>query len=422
MHIWRSPGVRRLTRCILRSLIAGSILLGLGTPSGRAQTPVTLPQTLTNGGASWDIVNTGGTTNGRPSGGACDNSPGLAVFDAALLAPAKVDAFDHGLSLWINDNIFVPAAGTITRSGQTLTAGPSPLNGLNVTVQYAALAGSPTLRMLARLQNTNPLALTATVSLVSNLGSDATTVVTATSSGDPVFTPDDRWVITADSVTAPGDPVVTHVLAGPGAPSVRPTAVSQTVFGCLAPPFTQGVRANYTVTVPAGATRYLLFYAQLGATPSGAAAAAATFNTTPPLGSDLVSELDAAVLRNVVNWDFSALGPPDTPATPTPTPTLTPLPTRTPTPAGLVLPLPVIPPPPPGAPLPLVGGPPPPGWLPLPPAPVSGRAAPAAGTPAEVPVIPEAESLGLLGLGLASLLAGWALRQRRPARSKEHER
>lgn len=411
MHTQISSGVRCgvLARCI--GLAAGGLLLVALAAPAVAQTPVALPQTLTNGGASWDIVNTGGTSNGRPTGGTCDNSPGLAVLDAQLLAPSKVDAFDYGLSLWVNDNIFVPGAGTLTRSGQTLSAGPSPLNGLNVMVQYAALAGSPTLRVLIGVQNPTTSPLTRTVSLVSNLGSDTTTVVTATSSGDTVFTTADRWVITADSATAPGDPVVTHVLAGPGTPAVPPAAVSQTVFGCIAPPFTQGVLASYSLTVPPGATRYLLFFAQLAATASAAATAAAAFDTTPAPGSDLVSGLDTAVLRNVVNWDYSALGPPDTPTTSTPVPTPT---------SGIALPPPAPPP------LPLAGGPlllPPPAPLPPPLAPVR-MAPPAPAAPpvaAEVPVIPEADSGLLLGLGLAGWLAAWALCARRPTHTEEHD-
>jgi hypothetical protein len=409
MHTRLSSGVRCGALAHGIGLAAGGLLLVALAAPAVAQTPVTLPQTLTNGGASWDIVNTGGTSNGRPTGGTCDNSPGLAVLDAQLLAPSKVDAFDYGLTLWVNDNIVVPGPGTLTRSGQTLSAGPSPLNGLNVTVQYAALAGSPTLRVLLGLQNPTSSPLTRTVSLVSNLGSDATTVVTATSSGDTTFTTADRWVITADSAAAPGDPVVTHVLAGPGSPTVPPAAVSQTVFGCLAPPFTQGVLASYSLTVPPGATRYLLVFAQLAATTSGAASAAAAFDTTPLPGNDLVSGLDAAVLRNVVNWDYSALGPPDTPTTPTPAPS--------PTSRGVLLP-------PAAPPLPLAGGPllvPPPAPLPPPPAPA--RMVPASAPPvaAEVPVIPEADSHWLLGLGLAASLAAWALRARRSTQTEEHD-
>ncbi|HLH26722.1 MAG TPA: hypothetical protein VK066_29715, partial [Chloroflexota bacterium] len=73
--------------------------------------------------------------------------------------------------------------------------------------------------------------------------------------------------------------------------------------------------------------------------------------------------------------------------------------------------LPVLPPPP----LEFIPPPPPPLLPPPPPAP-TGAAAPARGAFPEVPVIPEADSLGLLAAGLAGLgaVVGW--RGRRPRR------
>ncbi|HLH21414.1 MAG TPA: CHRD domain-containing protein [Chloroflexota bacterium] len=96
-----------------------------------------------------------------------------------------------------------------------------------------------------------------------------------------------------------------------------------------------------------------------------------------------------------------------TPATPT-TPATT-IPTATAMPAAVLLPnLGVVPPPP----LPFLPPPPPPLLPPPPPAP-TGPVAPARGAFPEVPVIPEAGSLGLLSSGLAALAGLLVLRRRR---------
>jgi hypothetical protein len=266
--------------------------------------PVSPSQTLTGGASSsWFIDNTGGTSNGLPSGGVCDTSPGLTIGDAS--APFGGDAFDRAGIIWINNAIFV-APAVVDLTGQTLTAGPVAMAGLNVTQQYHATPSTATLRNLVTLQNPTGGPITVTLTLTNNWGSDSGTIIRGTSSGDLVFDLTDRWEVTSDG--SDSDPVNTSVYFGPGAPAVTPSSVAPTVFDCANTP---GGLVNFTVTVPAGATRYLMFFHRLTDTTPNALADAPSFNTNPPAGSELLDGLTD--LANIVNWAFAA--------TPTPTPT-----------------------------------------------------------------------------------------------------
>jgi hypothetical protein len=307
----------------LGSLLPATLPTTLARPEAVA---VTLPQTISGGGPGgsvWTIDNTGGTSNGLPSGGSCNGSPGLTVVDGQLNGPPlRGDIFDNGSIIFVNNSIFVPPA-QVDLTGQTLTAGPVTQSGLGTTVQYFAAPSTATLRTLASFQNPTAAPITATISWVSNSGANGNTQIQGTSNGVNTFTTATRWLV-ADDVPPPvaqDDVASTYVLFGPGAPTVTPASVSQTVFVCSGP---EGFLANYSVTVPAGATRRLLFYNQMNVDGPTGVAAAAVFNTTPAAGSELVSGLTTTQLAEIVNWQFF---PPT--ATPTSTATRTNTPTST---------------------------------------------------------------------------------------------
>lgn len=445
-------------------------LLELWPAASVGAAPVTLPQTLSAGGVQWSVDNSGGTSSGQPGSGRCDSSPGLTVKDASL--QGLIDAFDNGLSVWVNGAIFTPGR-TVDVTGSTLTAGPQPVAGANVSVQYFA-SSSATLRTVASFENASASPLSLSVSWVTNFGSDADTTVRRTSSGGATPTAADRWLVTSDRSDPPKTLASAHVFGGPGPIGAPPQGVATTVFDCAG---TQGLLVGYTVNVPAGATRRLLFFNQVSTTSAGALAAASALATNPAPGSELLSGLAATQLGEIVNWSFAALSP--TPAviatvglSPTLSPTLAPtigsVPTATPLPLAVATPIstptvvglftasvtaptpvpilavppqpqPAIPPPveaPVGAPLPVpvaptaVPGAPfaPPAALPAAPLASVGDAVSASvssGSPfaapavpplpagvlqTEVPVVPEAEPLWLLAGGLAALLA-WRLRR-----------
>jgi hypothetical protein len=287
----------------LKALFCLGLVLLLVGPVAAA--PLLLPHTLTGSGATWEVTNSGGTNNGLPTG-TSDFSPGLTVNDTTLggVPPVgKDDAFDNGLTVWVNNAIFAlvePASADVT--GQVLTAGPRVMAGLNVTVEYRAIQTSPTLRTLVAFQNPTAGSITVDVKWVSNVGSDAATVVSGSSSGDTTFTVGDRWLVTNDSDPFTQDVVNTFVVGGPGNPASPRTAASLTAFSDGTG--NQGVTTAYSVTVPGGETRYLLFFNQINATVSAALAAAPTFDDNPLLTSDFMAGIVEAQLPMIVNWEF----------------------------------------------------------------------------------------------------------------------
>ena len=251
------------------------------------------------GGSRWFVGDMGGTSNGLPTGGICERSPGLAVMSATLGSQNR--AFDEGLTLWVDSKGFVAPLDS-THTGETFTAGPLTMSDLAVTVQYAAAAHSATLRTLASFTNPTAADITADVVVATNVGSDHTTGIRGTSTGGVDFTPAEHWVVTSDDPTTPVDVVNIHVVSGPNDPPLLPASVSTTVFGCIGP--TEGILAEFPVTVPAGQTRRLLFFNGLAPTNEQALMDAAAFDTNPAAGGDLLAGVAPSDLLQVVNWNF----------------------------------------------------------------------------------------------------------------------
>lgn len=299
-----------------RRIALGVAALGLTLLAGRLTAYAGAPPTneLNGGGARWVITNTAGTDNGLPVGGACDASPGFGVSDASLPTAEQGDALDFGVTIWVDNSIFA-APGDFTTLPQSISAGPVLMSGLNTSVQYYALPDAPLLRTLATFQNPTPADRTVTITLATNIGSDARSEIATTSSGDTALTIADRWAITDDtgeieetapakvgaSAVADGDPANTHVLFGPGAPRVTPATVTGTVFSCAG---TEGVLATFTLTVRTNETRRLMFFNGLHETSAAAIAAAPLFNTAPKLNSALLAGLSETELDQIVNWEI----------------------------------------------------------------------------------------------------------------------
>jgi hypothetical protein len=277
-------------------------------PRGGGEPPITLPTLVTTGpdGTNWFIDDTSGSPGAFA--GFCDGSPGLGIIDAG--SSDSGDAYDNGYPLWVNGAIFTVGT-TVDLTGTTLTAGPLGMSGLNVTRELFFSPTRQVMRVLDSFQNPGGGPINVTVEIPVNFGSDGSTVVQDTSSGDTTFTVADRWLITSDTF-GPSDPVNTTVLYGPGTPALTPASVTETVFDCAAP---NGAGWTFNLSVPAGATRRLLYFAGLedmvtGAnTVAGAQANVVVFNDVLVLNSttDLLSGLTLPLLLEVVNWDMSPL-------------------------------------------------------------------------------------------------------------------
>jgi len=235
--------------------------------------------------------------------GACNGGPGIGVQDADFYLFGRTQAFDTGLTLWI-DGVQLTPRLPMTVTHYSLVSGPVSLGGVRVTLHYDGLLGSDTLRTQVIFANVSgsPRALTAT--LASNLGSNAHTTVIGSSSGDTAFTSADRWLVTSNSASNP-EIVTTQALFGPNSPAVTPSAVYTSTFTCneIPTPNNEGVRADFHLTVPAHTVHRLLFFTQLHENTSDALTDAAAFNAAPV---GMLSGLSNSQLAQVVNWK---LGP-----------------------------------------------------------------------------------------------------------------
>lgn len=255
--------------------------------------------------------------------GACDFSLTGDVMSDAILDPdnetavgIQVNAFDSGLQLVVNGFAFNDSDDTgdvvSDAGGRAATLGPEPIASLQVTIEWKALASTATMRTFATLQNTTGADITVPISWETNLGSDTGTTVVGSSSGDTTFDAGDRWLVTSDDALPITDPVNTTVLFGPGSPDVTPSSVADLFNGCAGE---EGVVAGYTVTVPVGQSRYLLFFNQMNQTNTEALAAATGFAANPALDSQFLSGIGAQ-LPEILNWDFQVAGPAGPPTTP----------------------------------------------------------------------------------------------------------
>ena len=253
------------------------------------------------GSSNWSINDTGITTNGLPAGGSCTSTTagsGATINDANI--PAGGDAFDMGGMVWIDSTQLV---GALSQAGNRVTFSSSNISGINAQLIYDVLTTSATLRVLTTLNNPTASPITISLDYATNFGSDSGTQVRGSSSGDTTFTSADSWVVTSDA--SDSDPVNNTVIFGAGSAPVTPNSVTQTVFSCAG---TQGVGANYSVTVPAGETVSMMFFQRMSDTTANALIEAAEFDA-PELSPNLLEGLSQAELAQIQNFDLGAAPP-----------------------------------------------------------------------------------------------------------------
>lgn len=299
----------------VRAIVALLCLLALGVARplaaaspARTATTVgaqgTLPATLAGGnGSTWKFGNTSGAVNGLVTPG----TPGLALEDA-LLSGNPNSALDTSLTLWINGTMLVAPATVATDTARTLTIGPVLTGNLEITVAYYADDLSATLRTLASVTNPGGAPATAQIDWQNNVTSDDETGVRLTSSGDAVLTVSDRWAITSDDAVSANllAPVNAFILFGPGLVLLSPQEVTPQTTYRQGSDNGEGVRARFNLTIPAGATRRLLFFNQLAASNEAATNNVARFNIQPRRNDGLLIGLTQIQMSEVVNWGLPA--------------------------------------------------------------------------------------------------------------------
>jgi hypothetical protein len=278
---------------------------------GLVATP--LDALVTANGFQWQMSNACGTDDGSPTG--IENAgPALGILDVS--GSAGMDAFDCGGLVWVGNTAVADDDGTVDVSpsgvDQVVTPSTATIGGLRVTDTYRVFSGGDTARVLVELENPTAGDVSTTVTYASNFGSDATTTVAGTSSGDTSFTTADRWLVTADGPVSGDDLVNTTVLFGPGSVDVTPSSVSMSVFDAGG---REGALAAFPVTVPAGSTRFLMFFQQVGGggngTPNAAIVAAAeVWNTPLAASSPLLAGLSPTDAASILNWTHVVATPP----------------------------------------------------------------------------------------------------------------
>jgi hypothetical protein len=206
------------------------------------------------------------------------------------------DAYDGGLILTVGAEDFDDPNEVGNLSGQSLSVGPATLEGLVVSRTDAALGSSPTLRSLIRLRNTGG-PKTRDIVWSSDLGSDGAEEVRDSSNGNTIYQLGDRWVISSDDDTTPGDPVLTHVLFGRSNPREKVVEIID------APDGTGCFTVRFRVRVPRNGTRYLLFFTEMNRTNGGAETRAGKYND-PNLGPKLLKGIGPSVRNRILNWDL----------------------------------------------------------------------------------------------------------------------
>jgi hypothetical protein len=181
------------------------------------------------------------------------------------------------------------------------------ISGLKVSRKvFVPASGQSFGRSVTFLRNPSAAPITVNLSFEGNLGSDDSTKILLTSSGDnAVADPaNDSWVMSADDATAPSDPTLAHVWDSTAAAGVADRV--DHIYGSTSgtTPWADGedsVRALYdNVQVPAGATiAYMQVEAQRNTIDDAKQAAPAL--AAPP--ADVFAGLTDAELSAVQNWN-----------------------------------------------------------------------------------------------------------------------
>lgn len=264
--------------CSARTLGFASLLCLVALVAPRradAQCGGTPSMTLTDGASfTWDVRTDGGIDNGTG------------------------DAFDGGMVLMVDGTYFMFAGTGMTElGGRQLAHGPSLMSGLSVTRRVYVPAAEGWARFLEYFDNPTSAPITAMVRIETNPGSDSSTIVTGSSSGDTVFSATDRWV-TTDDTTSGGDPSLCHALYGIGG-TVIPTSVDMIVHSCAG---TEGVAVDYRITVPAGGRVILMHF---GSQSSDSSSAMASCTALSALPATTTSDIVATDRAAIVNWSVT---------------------------------------------------------------------------------------------------------------------
>ncbi|MFK5950297.1 MAG: hypothetical protein QM500_16175 [Methylococcales bacterium] len=216
------------------------------------------------------------------------------------------DAFDGALGMSVDGVSFSNPDSNIDLTNNILTSDVHTdiVAGINAQVQHAFIGsrgGSSMglIRALYSFTNTSAAAISITVNVDGNLGSDGGTIIQATDSGDLIADDNDKWTISSDQAVgvdadafSSTDPILLITRYGTGA-SVIPVQSDVIADG-------DGFWGNdYDLTIPAGETQRIMAFVEAHSTNTGAASSAASLEVMTP---SLLADLTDIETSEIVNY------------------------------------------------------------------------------------------------------------------------
>jgi hypothetical protein len=275
--------------------------------------------TIHAGNATWH-VNTNITFSTTSScslaiSSATLHTAGVAITSATF-TPSGVrnDAFDGALSweLDLAPNIpqgtggsgiaYNKTGGTVDVTGNTVTGPTKTIFGLNVSGQLFFSSTKAVVRSVLTMQNPTNAAISVNVGSFNNLGSDSSTIIRDTSSGDaPTVSLPDNWFVSSQgNPLKASDPVLTFAYQQTGAANPVSSFQNAPRNGSDRPNIIWG-----PITIQPGATESLMAFFQLSDTEPHAKADAALFNTPASIGTtDYLTGLTSQQQSQIVNWSL----------------------------------------------------------------------------------------------------------------------
>ena len=211
------------------------------------------------------------------------------------------DAFDGYSEIEVGGNSYPDAADgtcTLEEGGREVVYPEATLAGLEVSRKvYVPGAGTGFARFLSILRNAGAAPVTTTYTYGGNLGSDGSTFIFTTSSGDATVTTADRWAVSDDTDgdvdTEPDDPIIGTIWDGLAPGAAQTATTTDFTNGDDSPEF------DYDVTVPPGGS-FVFLHVVLQRASRGPAVA-----TTGALAAglpDVFAGMSSTELSQVRNW------------------------------------------------------------------------------------------------------------------------
>lgn len=212
------------------------------------------------------------------------------------LSNGSIDAYDGCYRLEVNGVTYSAGGATTSLGGRQIELPAAPVGTLSARrFIYVPATGGNYARYLDVVSNPGASAVMATIAIVGNLGSDSSTRVIATASGDTLVTAADAWFST-DDTDGSGDPSLAHIVQG----SEPPTRASEVSIA------TDNLRYAWSVSIPAGGRVAILTFAVQDNTQALAQAEARRLIEGP---DDALVGLDD-YLDDIINYSITVEGAP----------------------------------------------------------------------------------------------------------------